>query len=127
MKSPLGVIVIGAYIVLLGFSGLARAQAHGQLLAMKFLSILLAVSLIICGVAIVRCRPWAPTLLAVTFAAALLKGGLNEWRAGEPVLGTLFMSALIGGIWVAVWAYVRSAIRDARSNASLPPPMQSRI
>lgn len=127
MKSPTGVTVIGVCIGLLGLSGLFRALAPGQPLTMKFISIVLAVSLTICGVAIVRCRPWAPTLLAVVVAAALLKLALTEWRGGEPILGTVFISALIGGIWVAVWAYVRSAIRDARSNASLPPPMQSKL
>lgn len=127
MKGPTGVIVIGACIGLLGISGLARAQAHGQPLTMKFISILLAVSLIICGVAIARCRPWAPTLLAVAVAAALLRLVLTEWRGGEPVFGTLLIVALMGAIWAAVWAYVRSAIRDARSNASLPPPMHSKL
>lgn len=127
MKSPTGVTVIGVCIGLFGLSGLSRALAPGQPLTMKFISILLVVWLIICGVAIARCRPWAPTLFAVAVIVALFKFVLTEWRAGESILLTLFMAALIGAIWVAVWAYVRSAIRAARNNASSPTPIQSKV
>jgi hypothetical protein len=126
MKSPTGVIVIGVCIGLFGISGLGRALPHELPMALRFISILLAVSLIICGVAIVRCRPWAPTMFAAVAIAALLRMMLIEWRSGEPVLGVLFILAMVGAIWLAVWAYLRSAIRDARNNASLPPPMESK-